>query len=139
MHKTIPIIERILPTDSNFFFKGVFNSPWLDSIWAIWPTSVSIPILVTTPNPCPYVTSEEAYAILIRSAKGVEESKITSAFLLTAKDSPVKEDSITRNPEEEIKRISEGIRSPSSKTTISPTITFLDNILVMLLFLNTFV
>ena len=49
----------IFPTAFNLRFNGVSNSSWLSSIPAMLPTSVFIPVAITTPVPRPYITMED--------------------------------------------------------------------------------
>ena len=48
-----PTILNVLPTAESFLFKGVSNSSLLLRRDAICPTSVFIPVAVTTPIPLP--------------------------------------------------------------------------------------
>ena len=104
---------------SSWRVSGVFSCwTWL-SIPEICPTSVAIPVAVTTISPLPRVTVEFMYAMSTRSPSGTSSPCTASTDLLTGVLSPVSAASsissvaATRRP-------SAGILSPASKETMSP-------------------
>ena len=111
----------IFPTAFNLRFSGVSNSSWLSSIPAMLPTSVFIPVAITTPVPRPYITMDDEYAILLLSPKVHVSGNTASASFSAGTDSPVNEASWIFKFAESINRKSAGTISPSRSNTISPT------------------
>ena len=85
------------------------------------PTSVFIPVAITTPVPRPYITMEDEYAILLLSPKVHVSGNTASASFSAGTDSPVSEASCIFKFAESINRTSAGTMSPSQSNTISPT------------------
>ncbi len=83
------------------------------------PTSVSSPMPTTTPAPVPNVTSDEAYAMLRRSARTVSRASASVPFP-TGSDSPVRADSSICRSRLRKRRRSAGTLSPPWSRTTSP-------------------
>ena len=108
---------------SRLSWRGVFFSLASLSREAIRPISVSIPVAVTTAAARPEVTRALANTIFTRSPTGTEcpsLSRRRSARFSTFKDSPVRELSFTVRPYTSKSLPSAGIRSPVSRSRISP-------------------
>ena len=75
--------------------SGVFFSFAIFMSRAIFPSSVSMPVAVTTNTPRPPVTSEPAKTMLYWSPRGIPATSSTPARFSTGSDSPVSELSFT--------------------------------------------
>ena len=82
-------IEVTLPIFEILFSSGVTILVLVSIIFAILPSSVFSPTLVTTPSPCPYVITDPLNAMLRLSGKWECSSKIKLASFKTCLDSPV--------------------------------------------------
>ena len=82
-------MDNFCPNWSRFTCNGVFFSDVVFRRLAILPTSVFIPISVTTKEPLPYVRKLPEYTILIRSPRGTSSCSITSVVFSTPRLSPV--------------------------------------------------
>ncbi|GAA1222278.1 hypothetical protein GCM10009665_10640 [Kitasatospora nipponensis] len=89
---------------------------WLSA--AIRPSSVCMPVAVTTPSPCPPVHVVPLKSSSRAWSNGPEEST-NSAERNTGTDSPVSADRSTSTPPDS-RRASAQIREPSSTTRTSP-------------------
>ena len=117
---TIIAAVKNFPNWFKLFFNGVSVSSASASIPAIFPTSVAIPVLTTTPFPRPYVTLLLEKAMLMRSPIPTSlPSKTTNSFS-TGTDSPVNAASSIFSELTSIKRISAGTTSPASNKSMSP-------------------
>ena len=116
MHTAIP---RTLETCTISFSRGVASSSDFESISAILPTCVRIPVEVTIARPVPCVTAVPLKTIFVRSPKAFADESVFGR-LLTATDSPVRLASATRNEAAAISRPSADTASPSPSTKISP-------------------
>ncbi len=83
------------------------------------PSSVSGPVVTTTPVPCPAVTSVPEKTMFARSAS-TDSGASTACALPTGTDSPVSEDSSICSSETSTSRTSALTLSPGSTTTRSP-------------------
>ena len=84
-------IPNTFPTSSNFFWIGVVGDSFVIIIFAIFPTSVLIPVLTTIPSACPFTTIVLPNAILHISPSATFLFVITlSAFFSTGSFSPVR-------------------------------------------------
>ena len=112
--------DNFFPNSSRLTCNGVcfsevdFKSP------AIFPTSVCIPMSVTTAFPRPYVTKLPEKSILVRSPSGAS-AKIASKLFSTARLSPVRALSSTLRLAFSISLASAGTMSPASTRITSPT------------------
>ena len=79
------------------------------------PTSVSMPVAMTTAAARPRVSTVEAITRLARSARGVSSGRAASTPLLTGADSPVRALSSAWRPAASSRRASAGTRSPASR------------------------
>ena len=84
------------------------------------PTSVSIPVPVTTISPRPRVTVEFMYAMSVRSPRGTSSPATGSTDFRTGVLSPVRAASSISSVAATVSRPSAGILSPASKETTSP-------------------
>ena len=82
------------PRDSNFNSSGVLGDSEPTMLLAIRPSSVDIPVSTTIPIARPVETQVPMYAMLLRSARSVEDGR-ASVDLSILLDSPVNEDSST--------------------------------------------
>ena len=105
---------------SSWRVSGVFSCwTWL-SIPEIWPTSVDIPVPVTTISPRPRVTVEFMYAMSRRSPSGTSSPGTGSTAFSTGVLSPVSADSSISSVAATSRRPSAGTLSPASNVTMSP-------------------
>ena len=88
------------------------------------PTSVSMPVAVTTAAARPRVITVEASTRLLRSARGVSAGRADRVPLLTGADSPVRALSSAWRPAASSSRASAGTRSPASRRMMSPGTSF---------------
>ncbi len=100
--------------------SGVFSCWTLASRPEIWPTSVAIPVAVTTISPRPRVTVEFMYAISTRSPSATTAPATASTDLETGVLSPVSAASSISSVAATRRRPSAGTLSPASKTATSP-------------------
>ena len=84
------------------------------------PTSVAIPVAVTTNSPVPRVMLVFMYTMSVRSPSGVPAPATASVDLVTGRLSPVSADSATSSLAAFSSRPSAGTISPASITTTSP-------------------
>ena len=84
------------------------------------PTSVSMPVPVTTHTARPRVITVEESTMLCRSARGVSSGRAARVPLLTGTDSPVRALSSAWRPAASRIRPSAGTRSPASRWIMSP-------------------
>ena len=100
--------------------SGVFSCSTPLSIPEMCPTSVDIPVAVTTISPRPRVTCEFMYAMSTRSPSGMSSPVTGSRLFAEGVLSPVSPaSSISRVAATRI-RPSAGTLSPASKPTMSP-------------------
>src|SRR6056297_483279 len=118
---TIAIVStaRRLPRWSRRRCNGVTCASADSASSEMRPSSVAMPVAVTTPSPEPSPISVPRYVIGVRSANGASASTASIRFV-TATDSPVRDASSTRTPFASSSRRSAGTRSPLSSTTMSP-------------------
>ena len=86
----------------------------------MWPTSVDIPVVVTTKLPAPRVTFVFMKTMSVRSPSGVSVDATDSIPFDTGRLSPVSADSATSSVAAERSRPSAGTTSPASIETTSP-------------------
>ena len=115
-HTAMP---RTLETRTISRSRGVDSSSDLESISAILPTCVRMPVEVTIARPVPCVTAVPLNTMLARSPNAFADCKV-SGRLLTATDSPVRLASAMRKEAAAISRPSAETASPSPRTRISP-------------------
>ena len=116
MHTAMP---RIFETCASSFCSGVASSSVWESMSAILPTCVFMPVPVTTARPVPWVTDVPLNTMLARSPRALALSSV-SGFLPTGTDSPVRLASAMRSEAAVSSRPSAETVSPSPSTTISP-------------------
>ena len=80
----------------------------------MWPTSVAMPVAVTTNSPEPRVTLVFMYTMSVRSPSGVPAPSTGSVPLATGRLSPVSADSATSSVAARSSRPSAGTMSPAS-------------------------
>ena len=112
--------DRVLEISAIFFWRGVCPSPSPSSSPAMRPTSVSMPVPVTTHTARPRVMTVDASTILCRSARGVSSGRADSSPLDTGTDSPVMALSSAWREAASRIRASAGTRSPASRWMMSP-------------------
>ncbi len=105
---------------SSCFVSGVFSSSVWFSILEICPTSVFIPVPVTTISPRPRVTVEFMYAMSRRSPNGTSSPAIGVVSLVTGALSPVRPASSMSSAAAVSNRPSADTLSPASKVMMSP-------------------
>ncbi len=116
-----PEMKRIWPVNFlSWTVSGVSTSSELWSMCEMWPTSVAIPVDVTTKTPVPRVTFVFMYTMSVRSPRGVSGPSTDSTPFDTGKLSPVSADSATSSVAADSRRPSAGTRSPASMDTMSP-------------------
>ena len=86
----------------------------------MWPTSVAIPVAVTTNSPVPRVTEVFMYTMPVRSPSGVPASPTGAVPFATGRLSPVSSDSATSSIATCTSLPSAGTMSPASIETTSP-------------------
>src|SRR5690242_12873233 len=119
--KAIPAIHRICRVSlSSWRVSGVFAACSACNIPELWPTSVAIPVAVTTSSPEPRVTLVFMYTMSARSPSGVPVTSTGSVPLATGRLSPVSADSATSSVAARSSRPSAGTTSPASIETMSP-------------------
>ena len=117
---TTATIPSVLPKRASLACNGVCSAFAQSRRCAIFPTSVSMPVAVTTAFPVPVRTLQPEKTILQRSAICAFSGRTASAFFSASADSPDKADSSHFNPEHSSKRASAGRISPLSKQRMSP-------------------
>ena len=117
----MPPITRIC-SDSRSICRvsGVLTSCRSCSIPEMRPTSVAIPVAVTTNSPVPRVMLVFMYTMSVRSPSGVSAPATASVDLVTGRLSPVSADSATSSLAAFSSRPSAGTMSPASIATTSP-------------------
>ena len=115
MKKKIPMIiemtEIIAMNLSSSFLKGVVDVLAVAARFAIYPITVSSPILITIPIPFPSLQMVPKNARL--SVSSAFLGAVHMGVLSRSFDSPVKDELSTLNSLDLIIRISEGILSPA--------------------------
>ena len=86
----------------------------------MWPTSVPMPVAVTTNSPVPRVTLVFMYTMSVRSPSAASAAATVSTPLLTGRLSPVRAASATSSVAAASTRPSAGTTSPASIATTSP-------------------
>ena len=119
-HTARQMMDRVLEISAIFFWRGVWLSSSVVSIWAMRPTSVSMPVEVTTQVARPLVMTVEEMTMFFRSPRVVSSGRESITSLLTGTDSPVMADSSAFRLAHSRIRASAGTRSPASSTMISP-------------------
>src|SRR6516164_5097755 len=100
--------------------SGVLAACSSCSIPEMWPTSVAIPVAVTTNSPAPLVTLVFMYTMSVRSPSGVSAPSTVSVPFDTGRLSPVSADSATSSVAAFSSLPSAGTMSPASMATTSP-------------------
>ena len=100
--------------------SGDFSCSTPLSIPEMCPTSLDIPVAVTTISPRPRVTCEFMYAMSTRSPSGTSSPVTGSRLLATGVLSPVSPASSISSVAATRIRPSAGTLSPASKPTMSP-------------------
>ena len=108
------------PVCARRFCSGVFGGSCDAIIPAMRPTSVRMPVAVTTPSPFPAVISEGENTMFFRSPSGVFSGSTTPASFAAGRLSPVSALSPALNPFDSISRRSAGAISPARSRTRSP-------------------
>ena len=130
-------IDNFFPKSSRFTCSGVRFSDVFFIRSAIFPTSVFMPIAVTSYLPLPYVTKLPENTLFVWSPSAVPTAT-SSRFFSTAMLSPVSALSSTFRLAHSISFPSAGIQSPASSITSSPIVTSLDGIWIIFPSLATF-
>ena len=116
-----PAIRKIcLVSLSSWRVSGDLAAFSACSIPEMWPTSVAIPVAVTTNSPAPRVTLVFMYTMSVRSPSGVSAPSTGSVPLATGRLSPVSADSATSSVAALSSLPSAGTMSPASMATTSP-------------------
>ena len=119
--RATPAIHRICWVSlSSWRVRGVLTACSACSIPEMWPTSVAIPVAVTTNSPEPRVTLVFMYTMSERSPSGVPAPSTGSVPLATGRLSPVSADSAISIVAARSSRPSAGTMSPASIETMSP-------------------
>ena len=105
---------------SSCLVSGVLSCSTPLSIPEMRPTSVVMPVAVTTISPRPRVTCEFMYAMSRRSPSGTSSPGTAATPLATGALSPVSPDSSISSAAVTSSRPSAGTLSPASKPTTSP-------------------
>ena len=109
-----------LARPSSLSCSGVVSPHAVLIIWAIRPSSVCMPVAVTTARPRPRTTSVPWNRQFWRSSTGVAGSSTSTASLFTASASPVRAASRRPSSATSSRRASAGTRSPASTRIRSP-------------------
>ncbi len=110
-----PVITRTCSSSRSICrVSGVVTSCSCCSIPETWPTSVTIPVAVTTNSPAPRVTLVFMYTMSARSPSGVLVPFTGAVPLATGRLSPVGADSSTSSATAVSSRPSAGATSPAS-------------------------
>ena len=120
-------IESFFPKSSRFTWSGVLFSDVFFRRLAIFPTSVPIPMPVTSYAPRPYVTKLPENTRFVWSPRAAP-SGTSSRDFSTDKLSPVSALSSTFRLAHSTSFPSAGTQSPASRITRSPIVTSLDGI-----------
>ncbi len=121
MATAAPAMIRIwLVSFLSWIVSGVSVSSVLWSMCEIWPTSVAIPVVVTTKVPEPRVTFVFMKTMSVRSPSGVSGDPTLSTPFETGKLSPVSAASAISSVAADSSLPSAGTRSPASIDTMSP-------------------
>ena len=123
---TMTVMPRSLLTRAISFCRGLGSSLVASSISAIEPTSVSIPVAVTTARPTPWTTEVPRNTMSVRSPSGMCSAKVV-AVLVTGSLSPVSDASERRSAAAVSSRASAPTASPSLSTRMSPHTNSLDD------------
>ena len=123
------MIDSFFPKSSRFIWRGVRFSDVVFNNLAIFPTSVSIPIAVTSNVPLPYVEKLPENTLFVWSPNAAPSDASSNDFS-TDRLSPVSALSSTLRLAHSKSFPSAGIQSPASITTSSPTVTSLDGICI---------
>jgi hypothetical protein len=117
----MPAITRIwLVSLLSWRVSGVSASFSLCSMPEIRPTSVPMPVAVTSSSPAPRVTLVFMYAMSERSPSAVSAAATAATSLATGRLSPVSADSSISSVAARSSRPSAGTTSPASICTTSP-------------------
>ncbi len=111
---------KILPKESSWRCKGVGSGGVSCNIWAIRPSSVSMPVPTTTALARPPVTIVPIKTMFLRSPRGGSSSSISFRSFSTGTDSPVKAASFTLKEAASKSLASAGTESPASNMNMSP-------------------
>ena len=103
------------------FVSGVSSTVVAESMWAIFPTSVLLPVPVTITTPLPCVTGVCMNAMFVWSPEPSSPPVSVSASFCAGTLSPVSADSSICNEVDETIRPSAGTSSPAEISTTSPT------------------
>ena len=120
MLKKTAINTRVLDNCFMDSCSGVFGSFDALVIPAILPSSVWMPVAVTTAFPRPLVTTVPAKTMFCCSLLLASAGKIKAASLAAGNDSPVNEDSSTSKPTEYRSLASAGTLCPGLRSNKSP-------------------
>ena len=107
------------PSSLSLFSMGVVSSTISWTREEIVPSSVLMPVPVTTASPDPLVKAVPLKSMLARSARGTSSGRISDDFA-TGRDSPVSDDSSACSFEPARIRRSAVMMSPPSRMMISP-------------------
>ena len=117
----MPAMTRICPVSRSIWrARGVLTACSSASIPEMCPTSVAIPVAVTTNSPAPRVTLVFMYTMPARSPSGAPAPFTGSVPLATGRLSPVSADSSTSSVATFSSRPRAGTTSPASIATMSP-------------------
>jgi hypothetical protein len=105
---------------SSWRVRGVLTVDCSCSMPEMWPTSVAIPVAVTTSSPAPRVTEVFMYTMSVRSPSGALASATGAVLFETGRLSPVSSDSATSSVIACSSRPSAGTMSPAAIETTSP-------------------
>ena len=118
-HTPRQITDSTLETSAIFRCSGVSLSSSVDSIWAMRPTSVSIPVEVTTQVARPLVITVDEITMFFRSPSATSPPISPSSFS-TGRLSPVRALSAHFRLAHSNRRPSAQTESPASNMTTSP-------------------
>jgi len=111
----LPEMNRIwIVSFCSCFVSGVTVSSWCWSMFEMWPTSVAIPVEVTTNRPEPRVTFVFMKTMSVRSPSGVSGLSSVSTDFATGRLSPVSADSAISSVAASSSRPSAGTMSPAA-------------------------
>ena len=117
---TQAIAPRTLVRESSSFCSGDLLGATAESMVAIWPIWVPMPVSVTTIAPVPRVTEVFWNSMLVRSPRATSSRSMVEGSLLIGALSPVSAASWVSRVAERISRPSAGTMSPDSRFTMSP-------------------
>ncbi len=115
----ITITPSVFETEAISFWSGESTPSVRSSMSAMAPTSVRIPVPVTTARPTPCTTAVPLKTMSKRSPTGASEPRVAGS-LIVASDSPVSEASWSFRPVALSRRASAPTASPSDSTRMSP-------------------